>query len=120
MVRIFNGSVESITSEPHIQTEIPGAVRVMVDESADQSEVVATLLRIANWIEGEAKLAAQGALQNRLKGHGLKSVPLNMEEVQQWLDDGLSREDLLDKLRAKVQETDNLERTYGEPEDPPW
>jgi hypothetical protein len=63
MARVFDGMGENAPalSQQHVETEnLPGIVRVVVDESADQMGVVNTLLRIASWIENEAKLAASG------------------------------------------------------------
>ena len=59
MLRIFDGIGEQITSEQHTGGEISGAVRVIVDESADQKEVVTTLLRIAAWIEDKDNKRAE-------------------------------------------------------------
>ena len=47
--------MEGITYEGGVNGQIPGDVRVIVDESADQLEVVASLLRIASLIEQEEK-----------------------------------------------------------------
>jgi hypothetical protein len=60
MWRRFDGIRELILSEQHLSGDFPGEVIVMVSELADQREVVTTLLRIASWVEGEAK-AAEGA-----------------------------------------------------------
>ena len=59
MVRTLDGLSETIVSH-HAEGKIPGAVRVIIGGSADQREAVDTLLRIASWIEDEAKKAAEG------------------------------------------------------------
>jgi hypothetical protein len=58
MVRVFDGVGESFTSEQHVDAEIPGSVRVIIDESADPQAVVTRLLHIAHWFEREARVAA--------------------------------------------------------------
>lgn len=63
LVRVFDSAGEhgNTLSEQHVETEnLPGIVRVIVDDSRDQMEVVTVLLSIASWIEREAKLAAAG------------------------------------------------------------
>ena len=60
MVRIFDGSGEAITSH-RVDADIPGTVRVTISDSADHREAVDTLLRIAGWIEDEARKAAEGS-----------------------------------------------------------
>lgn len=58
LVRIFDGMKSSgFVSEQHVNAEIPGGVRVVIDESADMQQVVTSLLHIANWIDREAALA---------------------------------------------------------------
>jgi hypothetical protein len=57
-VRIFDGMKSSgFVSEQHVKADIPGGLRVVIDESADLREVVTSLLHIANWIDREATLA---------------------------------------------------------------
>jgi hypothetical protein len=57
LVRIFDGMKSSgFISEQHVNADIPGGVRVVIDESADLQEVVTSLLHIANWIDREAAL----------------------------------------------------------------
>ena len=53
----FSTSWEAITSNQHLDGDIPGDVRVIVSESADQREAAATLLRIAAWTEAEIQTA---------------------------------------------------------------
>ena len=60
MVRVFDGVGDAIISQHPVDAEILGEVRVLINESADQGEAVAMLLRIASWIENEARQTAEG------------------------------------------------------------
>ena len=63
MVRVINGQGQTLMSQRHVELELPCAVRVVIDESADQTEAAATLLKIARLIEGED--AEEGGLRWR-------------------------------------------------------
>ena len=65
MQQILDGySDGAIISKQHLEGDIPGDVRVIVKEGADQRKVVSTLLRIAGWIEAEAKAAERGEVRS--------------------------------------------------------
>jgi len=55
-VRIFDGGEGTFMSQRGVDVEIPGGVRVLIDEAADPQEVVTALLHIAHWIEKDARL----------------------------------------------------------------
>lgn len=59
VVRRFDARGDLIASEQHLQEEIPGDVRVIVRESADQVLVDATLRRIAEMVETDSRRAAE-------------------------------------------------------------
>lgn len=56
-IRMFDRDGKLSISEQHIDAEIPGSIRVLIDESAHPQEVVTGLLRIANQIDREFRLA---------------------------------------------------------------
>ncbi len=56
MLRIFDGYGEALVSLQHQHGKIGGDVRVLINEDTDHREVVSTLLRIAHWIEEEARM----------------------------------------------------------------
>jgi len=58
LLRVFDATGKTFTSEQHVDGVIAGSVRVAIDESVDPQEVVAALLHVAHWIEREARLAA--------------------------------------------------------------
>jgi hypothetical protein len=50
------------------------------------------------------------SLRAALRRHGIRPVPLLKEEVLEWIEAGLTGEE----LRGKVIETDELEMLYGD------
>jgi hypothetical protein len=44
------------------------------------------------------------------EGSEMRALPLNIEEVQEWLDAGLTGEELRAKLQGKILEREELER----------
>ena len=61
MLRVFEGYPKLITSHTHVEGEIPGHIRVIIDEDdefRDPAAIVTTLLEIAQMIDAEAKRSA--------------------------------------------------------------
>ena len=56
-IRMFDRDGKLSISEQHVDAEIPGSVRVLIDESAHPQEIVTGLLQIAHQIEREFRLA---------------------------------------------------------------
>jgi hypothetical protein len=54
------------------------------------------------------------SLRAALRRHGIRPVLLLKEEVLEWIEAGLTGEELRGKLRAKVIETDELEMLHGD------
>jgi hypothetical protein len=57
---MFDGRDGQIFSQQRAEASLPGSVRVVIDEESSAADTVATLLRIAHWIESEAAKRKEG------------------------------------------------------------